>query len=368
MKQLRLVFLGLSLSSSWGNGHATTYRSLLRALSRRGHELVFLERDQPWYAQNRDLAHPDFCRLRIYPDIGALDSYREDIASADAVIVGSYVPDGIKVADFVQRHASGLTAYYDIDTPVTLAKLASRDFEYISPAAIRRFDLYLSFSAGPALHLLESCYGARKARALYCSADPDVYRPSASAAVYDLGYLGTYSADRQKGLESLLVATARALPEHRFVVAGPLYPSDLVWPRNVKRIEHVPPAEHPRFYQSCRFTLNLTRSDMVQLGYSPSVRLFEAAASGTPIISDVWRGLADIFEPKREIALARTTEDVCSVLTGWSEKRRLDVARRARQRLHAEHTPDHRARELERLLSAPRGADRAGVRNAAATA
>lgn len=349
-KPLRIVFLGLSLSSSWGNGHATTYRALLRALARRGHDLLFLERDQPWYGRNRDLAHPDFCALRFYSEVDSLSDYGREIRDADAVVLGSYVPQGIDVAKFIQRTAEGLTAFYDIDTPVTLAKLATGDLEYVSPAVIRGFDLYLSFSAGPALTLLERRYGARKARPLFCSADVSAYKPRRRTLSYDLGYLGTYSEDRQLGLERLLLAAARRLPQHRFIVAGPLYPEEIAWPANVRRVEHIPPASHARFYQSCRYTLNLTRADMARLGHSPSVRLFEAAASGTPIISDVWEGLDDIFEPGLEIILADSTEQVCAVLTGWREHRRRELAARARQRFLAQHTPEHRASELESLL------------------
>src|SRR5436190_14926758 len=255
-RKLKLVFLGLSLSSSWGNGHATTYRGLLRALRARGHEALFLERERPWYCENRDLRKPDYCRLEFYGDPTSLRKFAPEIAGADAVILGSYVPDGITVAKFALDAATGVTAFYDIDTPVTLSKLASGDFEYISPPLIRRFDLYLSFSEGAALELLETNYGARAARPLLCSVDPDAYRPSLEKPVYDLGYLGTYSEDRQAGLERLLMRPARRLPNLRFVVAGPLYPASVDWPSNVEHVPHIPPADHPRFYGSCRFTLN----------------------------------------------------------------------------------------------------------------
>jgi spore maturation protein CgeB len=349
-RRLRFVFVGLSLSSSWGNGHATTYRALLGALHERSHDILFLERDRPWYARNRDLGDPDYCRLEFYADLRDLRRYSGEIASADAVIVGSYVPDGVAVARFVLRTAKGIKAFYDIDTPVTLAKLAAGDFEYVSPAVIPRFDLYLSFSAGPALDVLERRYRARAARALYCSVDVNAYRPRRQKQRYDLGYLGTYSDDRQPALERLLLAPARRMPDLRFIVAGPLYPPDIDWPGNVHRVEHVPPEAHAEFYGGCRFTLNVTRSDMIRLGYSPSVRLFEAAAAGTPIISDVWDGIDTFFEPQREIALAQSAEDVCRILTGWSERQRRELARNARSRVLSEHTSLHRARQLEQLL------------------
>jgi spore maturation protein CgeB len=347
---VKLVVLGLSLSSSWGNGHATTYRALLRAFAGRGHEVLFLERDAPWYAAHRDLPRPDFCRLAFYDDIAGLEAWRSEAAAADAVMVGSYTPQGVAVARWVHEVAGGVTAFYDIDTPVTLARLAAGDEEYVSPAVIPLYDLYLSFTGGPALRTLEQRYGARAARALYCSVDADVYRPLPTPIRWDLSYLGTYSRDRQPALERLLVAAARAAPDLRFCVAGPQYPADIAWPANVERLEHVGPADHPAFYAASRFTLNLTRADMVAAGWSPSVRLFEAGACGAPIISDVWDGLETLFAPGREIVLADEPQAVLGALRAMPEDARRALGAAGRRRILAAHTAEHRAAEFEALL------------------
>ncbi|HET9068475.1 MAG TPA: glycosyltransferase [Amaricoccus sp.] len=347
---MKLVVLGLSLASSWGNGHATTYRSLLRAFAARGHDVVFLEREVPWYADpHRDLPDPEFCRLAFYGDLRDLERWQGEVAAADAVVVGSYVPDGVAVGRWAQETATGLVAFYDIDTPVTLVRLAAGDREYLAPELIPRYDLYLSFTGGATLRYLERAYGAPAARALYCSVDADSYRPVATPKTWDLSYLGTYSADRQPGLQSLLLDVARQKPEIRCVVAGPLYPAGIDWPANVERLEHVPPSGHPAFYSASRFTLNLTRRDMAAAGYSPSVRLFEAAACGTPIISDDWEGLDTLFRPEREIVLAADAGAVLRALQ-MPEPRRQDMADRARRRILAQHTAGHRAAELERHL------------------
>lgn len=341
-----LVVLGLSLSSSWGNGHATTYRALLRALARQGWRILFLERDVPWYASNRDLPEPDFCRLEFYRDLGELRRWSGAIAEADAVLVGSYVPDGVAVGRFVQETARGVTGFYDIDTPVTLARLRRGEHDYLSPELIPGYDLYLSFTGGPTLDLLMRHYGSPAARALYCSVDAEAYGPQEVARRWDLSYLGTYSPDRQPMLDRLLLEPARRAPDLRFAVAGPQYPADIDWPANVERLEHVAPAEHPAFYGASRYTLNVTRADMVQAGYSPSVRLFEAAACGTPVISDVWEGFGTVLRPGREIILAETTEEVLAVLRDPSPARRDALAEAARARILAEHTAEHRAAEL----------------------
>lgn len=347
---MKLVVLGLSLSSAWGNGHATTYRALLRAFVARGHEVRFLERDVPWYAAHRDLPRPDFCRLAFYPDLAALDVWRPEVEAADAVLVGSFTPDGAAVGRWVQAIAGGVTAFYDIDTPVTLGKLAAGDDEYVSAEVIPGYDLYLSFTGGPALSALEQAYGARAARALYCSVDADAYRPLPTPACWDLSYLGTYSRDRQPTLQRLLIEPARRAPHLRFCVAGAQYPADIDWPANVQRLEHVSPADHPAFYAASRFTLNVTRADMVALGWSPSVRLFEAAACGTPIISDVWDGLETLFVRDREILLADRPEAVLAALLSTSESDRTALGAAGRRRILAAHTAAHRAAEFEALL------------------
>ena len=349
---MRIVVLGLSLSSAWGNGHATTWRALLRAFAARGHDVLFLERDVPWYAARRDLPKPGFCRFALYPDLGALSDWRREIAGADAVIVGSYVPEGVAAGRLVQRIARGATAFYDIDTPVTLAKLARGDHEYISPALIPGYDLYLSFTGGPILDLIERRYGAPAARVLHCSVDPEAYKPLRRAPRWDLSYLGTWSADRQPVLDRLLVEPARRAPHLRFVVAGAQYPADIAWPANVERIEHVPPNEHAEFYAASRFTLNVTRADMVRAGWSPSVRLFEAASCATPVISDDWPGLASLFRPREEILVATGPEDVLAALDDPDGRLRQRIAAAARRRVLAEHTAQHRATELETHLLA----------------
>ncbi|MFN2473464.1 MAG: glycosyltransferase [Sphingomicrobium sp.] len=348
---MKLVVLGLSLSSSWGNGHATTYRALLRAFAQRGHNVLFLERDVPWYRGQRDLENPDFASLHFYRDLAELDRWRDVIQAADAVLVGSYVPDGVEVARRVQGWAEGVTAFYDIDTPVTLAKLARGDFEYVSPEVIPGFDIYFSFTGGPVLRRIEQVYGAPAARALYCSVDPAAYPRLDVPSKWELSYLGTYSNDRQPTLERLLLDAARALPDRRFVVAGPQYPAGIDWPANVERIEHVPPSEHAAFYASSRFTLNVTRADMIDAGWSPSVRLFEAAATGTPILSDVWEGIDDVFLPGRDILLARSTEDVVAALVGIDAKTAAAIGTAGRERVLRAHTAAHRAKQLESGLN-----------------
>ena len=348
---MKIVILGLSITSSWGNGHATTFRGLVRELTARGHDVLFLERDQPWYAENRDLPRPPFGETQLYTNVAQLKRrFGSDVRDADCVIVGSYVPDGIAVGEWVTSHADGITAFYDIDTPVTLSKLERGECEYLSQELISRYSLYLSFTGGPTLRKLECEFGSPMARPLYCSVDPELYFAERVREKWALGYLGTYSDDRQPTVDRLLLAPAAKVPDERFVIAGPQYPDSIPWPKNVERITHLEPKKHRAFYNAQRFTLNVTRADMIRAGYSPSVRLFEAAACGTPIISDDWEGLDEFFAPKKEILIASTTEDVLEILRGMPESERRAIGERARERVLAAHTAAHRAAELEAFI------------------
>ena len=353
---MNIVILGLSITSAWGNGHATTYRGLVRELAARGHDVLFLERDVPWYAQNRDLPHPPYGQTRLYPDIQQLrEAHQQVVRDADCVIVGSYVPDGIEVGHWVQATAQGVRAFYDIDTPVTLAALARGDCAYLAPDLIPRYDLYLSFAGGRALDVLEREFGSPRARPLYCSVDPALYFPEESETLWDLGYMGTYSDDRQPPLERLMLGAARQWPEGRFCVAGPQYPSDIAWPPNTARIEHLPPSEHRAWYNAQRFTLNVTRADMVRLGHSPSVRLFEAAACGVPILSDWWDGLDTFFTPGAEILVTHGPQETLQALREMPDAGRRIIGRQAQARVLSAHTAAHRASELEKNITDTKG-------------
>lgn len=351
-RPLDIVVFGLSITSAWGNGHATTYRALARALADRGHRVRFFERDAQWYASNRDLPHPPYCGVQLYSNVASLEEFFPGEITADLVVLGSFVPQGALLAEWVLPRASGVTAFYDIDTPVTVAKLKGDGCDYLTPALIPRFDLYLSFAGGPILRRLYTEWGAARPRPLLCSVDPRDYYPLPGVRKqYDLGYLGTYSVDRQPALERLLIEPARRWAAGSFCVAGAQYPQSVRWPSNVVRADHLPPSTHRLFYNSQRATLNITRADMIASGYSPSVRLFEAAACGVPIISDEWPGLEEFFTPGREILVASTTEEISMYLREMNCDDLQQVGATARKRVLAAHTAEHRARELESHVS-----------------
>ncbi|HEY1637746.1 MAG TPA: glycosyltransferase [Rhizomicrobium sp.] len=349
---MKLVVFGLTISSSWGNGHATLWRGLCHALAAQGHQVTFFEKDVSYYAGARDYWEIPGGRLVLYADWRDVQLLAQrELESADAAIVTSYCPDALIWKDLVLE-SPALHVFYDLDTPVTLGRLMrGEEVPYIGPGGLGDFDLVLSFTGGRALEILRDELGARRVAPLYGHADPDVHGRVPLNATYrsHLSYLGTYAADRQRALEMLFVEPARARPHLRFVIAGAQYPQDFPWSDNIYFVRHLPPAEHAAFFSSSRLTLNITRQDMAAMGWCPSGRLFEAALCGTPVLTDEWQGLDAFFEPESEIITAATAEDSIAALDR-SDVELAGIAKRARERVLAEHTSMHRARELVSLL------------------
>jgi spore maturation protein CgeB len=346
---MKLVIFGLSVSSSWGNGHATLWRGLIRALASLGHRVVFYERDVPYYAEHRDLTALPAGELRLYSNWEAVrQRARADVEDADVAMVTSYCPDGLAATELLCCSSGGLRVFYDLDTPVTLERLRTGDaVPYIGAQGLGDFDLVLSYTGGSALAELGQRLGARRVLPLYGSVDPQVHYPVAPADQYlaDLSYLGTYAEDRQRALLELLIEPARRLPHRRFLIGGAQYPAGFPWSDNIYFVRHLPPSEHAAFYCSSRITLNVTRAPMAELGYCPSGRLFEAAACGAPVLSDWWEGLSHFFEPGSEILVARSAQEAIAALD-TSDEQLLRMARAARDRVLRDHTAERRATQL----------------------
>ncbi|MBA2431637.1 MAG: glycosyltransferase [Chthoniobacterales bacterium] len=349
---MKLVVFGLAISSSWGNGHATLLRALFRELTARGHHIVFFERDVQYYSFSRDLHQLPGGKLIFYTSWEeVLTTARHELSDADAAMVMSYCPDGIAATELL-RASSALRLFYDMDTPVTLAKVrAGERLSYIGPRGLSDFDLVLSFTGGAALTALQEDLGARKVAPLYGWVDPEVHHPVAPNEQYraSFSYLGTYAADRQVALERLFIEPARRLPQERFSIGGAQYPPEFPWAPNIYFHRHVAPAEHPAFFCSSRLTLNLTREPMREMGWCPPGRMFEASACGAPLVSDVWEGIEDFFTPGEEILLVRTTDDAVNA-TRLTDAELTRIGRAGRERTLAEHSVSRRATEFEDLL------------------
>lgn len=354
---MKIVVFGLTISSSWGNGHATLWRGLIRALHARGHEVTFFEHDVPYYAGHRDLANAPYVNLMLYSDWNAIcDSAERACNEADVAMVTSYCPDGIAATDLVHSSRARLKTFYDLDTPITLDRLRKgEDLQYIGPDGLRDFDLVFSYTGGKGLEELQTQLGAKRTAPLYGSVDPANHFRVAPVDLFrcDLSYLGTYAADRQEALVELFIEPARKLPKRKFLIGGAQYPQEFPWTDNIFFVRHMPPPDHPAFFSSSRITLNITRQAMAEMGYCPSGRLFEAAACGTPLVSDYWEGLDEFFTPGEEIIIARETEDAIHALE-MSDDQLSRIAGAAYERTMEEHTADKRAADFESIVATSR--------------
>lgn len=358
---MKLVVFGLTMSSSWGNGHATIWRGLARGLSLRGHKVVFFEKDVPYYSSHRDLTEPEGAELVLYDTWEAIRARAQrELSGADAGIVTSYCHDALDASLLLLASRTAVKCFYDLDTPVTLkAVREGTRADYIPPYGLGDFDVVLSYTGGKAVDGLKTVLNARKVEALYGSVDPLSHGPAMPLREYaaDLSYLGTYAKDRQDALTDLFLNPADRLNDKKFMIGGALYPEDFPWKPNIYFVRHVPPPSHPSFYCSSDFTLNVTRGAMKEMGYCPSGRLFEAAACGVPVISDWWEGLDEFFEPGSEIIIAHTGDDVISALQ-MDKIEVKKIGKRARERALSEHTSLIRARELEGILEKTASAEK----------
>ncbi len=355
---MHVVIFGLTVSSSWGNGHATLWRSLIRAMLRRGHTVTFFERDVPYYAGSRDLTtFAPGGSLCLYTSI--MDVQREaktELRRADIAICTSFCPDGVTAAQWILDSDVPVRAFYDLDTPVTLSALGSDATKaYLPVEGLGGFDLVLSYTGGRALDELQSKLGAGRVAPLYGWVDPEQHFPVAPVKRFEaaLSYLGTYAADRQPALQELFLKPAALLPQTKFVIGGAQYPADFPWMANTHFVSHLEPAQHPAFFSSSTATLNITRKAMAEYGYCPSGRLFEAAACGAAILSDVWEGLDSFFTPGLELLCVGNSQDVLDGLS-LSPRELQRMAAAARERVLQLHTADMRVLELETLCEGAR--------------
>ncbi len=347
-RNLQILFFGLTISSSWGNGHATPYRALLRALHDQNINVVFYERDVPYYARHRDFDSCDYCELILYNDWETIrPSALRRAQASDIVLTASYLPEGARISEELLGLEDPLHVFYDLDTPITLNRMQTGGIDYLRADLIPQFDLYLSFTGGNILRTLEQSFGARCALPLYGCVDPDLYvrvdRQHRFAC--DLSFMGTYAPDRADCVREFFMAAAERLPHQSFLLAGAMYPTEWAWPAGVKHMEHVAPSDHPALYSSSRATLNLTRDEMARSGYCPSGRFFEASACCTPLLTDEWEGLDSFFNLEQELLVVRSTDDVVRALE-LPDADLERMARRARERTLDEHTGRQRAKQL----------------------
>lgn len=354
---LNIAFFGSSLVSSYWNGAATYYRGIIRALHARGHRVTFYEPDAHGRQQHRDIDDPDWAKVVVYRAEDATDVLRalQRARGADIVVKAS----GVGVFDgLLEREVLALRSprtrvlFWDVDAPATLERVQA-DPDDPFRALIPRFDLVLTYGGGPRVVSAYRELGARDCVPVYNALDADTHHPVAldPDLVADLGFLGNRLPDREARVGEFFFRPARLAPGQNLLLGGSGWEEGV--PANVRRLGHVSTRDHNAFNCSVRMVLNINRDSMARFGYSPPTRVFEAAGAGACLIVDAWEGIEEFLQPDSEVLVARDGEDVARYLTSIDVEQARAIGERARARLLRDHTYQHRARQLEELLSAP---------------
>lgn len=346
---------GSSLVSAYWNGAATYYRGLLRALAGLGHVITFFEPDAYGRQERRDLEAPDFARVVVYPATPAGARWAvEESRSADVVLKAS----GVGVNDALLEEGvlslqgpRTLVVYWDVDAPATLDRLAADPADPLR-GLIPRFDLVLTYGGGPPVAAGFARLGAKACVPVHNGLDPAEHRPVRPDPRFaaDLSFLGNRLPDRESRVDAFFLEAAARLPRHRFLLGGAGW-DDKPTPANVRKLGHVPTAAHNVLNCSAKAVLNINRESMARYGWSPATRVFEAAGAGACLITDEFAGLADFFEPGREILTVRNGEEVADLVKALTPARARAIGLAARRRALADHGYAKRAEPLHDILT-----------------
>lgn len=354
---MHLTFFGSSLVSSYWNGAATYYRGLIRALHGLGHTITFCEPDAYDRQKNRDLAEdPHYARVIVYSTEAERDALVERaFAESDWVIKCSGV--GIwdaELEEAVAERSGGrvMTAFLDVDAPATLGRIAADPADPFR-LHIPRYDHVLTYGGGPPVVAEYERWGARACTPIYNALDPDEHRPVEGVSVeYDILFMGNRLPDREARVEEFFFRAAALCPEHRFLLGGEGWGWKTDMPSNVTCLGHVPTSRHNAVNASARLVLNIHRDSMVQNGWSPATRMFEAAGAASCQVTDAWRGIEDFFTPGEEILVAGSAEDVAQLVRSVDDERARMIGQAGRARALADHTYTQRARQMDAVLRA----------------
>jgi spore maturation protein CgeB len=351
---MRFAFFASSLVSSYWNGAATYYRGIVRGLYDRGHTIDFYEPDAYGRQQHRDIDDPEWARVFVYEPERWRDAL-ERAAGADVVVKASGVgANDAELEAGVLELGSPTTIFWDVDAPATLARV-EHDPDEPFAELIPQYDLVLTYGGGDPVIARYRTVGARDCIPVYNALDPATHHPVPPQREFacDLAFLGNRLPDREARVDEFFLRAAALAREQRFLLGGAGW-DDKPLPANVMYRGHTPVTLHNAVNCSALAVLNVTRQDMVDNGWSPPTRVFEAAGAGACLITDAWEGIEDFLEPATEVLVAESGGEVAELLRGLTPEQAHEVGAAARERLLAEHTYANRAAQVERILAGVR--------------
>ncbi|MBO9378612.1 glycosyltransferase [Sphingomonas histidinilytica] len=351
---MKIAFYGSSLLSSYWNGAATYYRGILGELAKRGHAISFYEPDAFDRQQHRDIDPPEWVRSIVYPaTTEGLRSVLAEAADADIVVKASGVGvfDRELLEGIVERsRPHALKIFWDVDAAATLDEMSGQP-DHPVRRAVCELDLVLTYGGGPPVIEAYRRWGARRCVPVYNALDPETHHPVPADPRFraDLAFLGNRLPDREERVAEFLFEPARSLPDRHFLIGGNGW-ADAAMPANVVPVGHVYTADHNAFNSSPLAVLNIARSSMAQVGYSPATRVFEAAGAAACLITDAWEGIELFLKPGEEVLVARDGRDVAELLATLTPEQAIEIGAAALRRVRSEHSYALRAVAVDRLF------------------
>ena len=352
---MRIFAFGSSIVSSYWNGAATYYRGCYKYLARRGYDITFAEPDAYGRQEHRDNDDFSYVTSLVYQprekDGGRdLDRLLVEAAGYDIVVKHSGIGcDDSELERRVPAECSGsaMTFIWDVDAPATIHRMradAGDALRHATPG----YDAILTYGGGPLAYRGFAEFGARAYYSMYNGLDPETHFPVSPdpTLACDVVFLGNRLPDREARVEELFLRAAELAPQASFILGGEGWGGKQM-PPNVRWLGHVPTADHNRVNCSASMVLNINRASMAEFGFSPPTRVFEVAGAGTCLLCDNWPGIADCFEPEREILVVASAEDVVAALTRYDHAQRGRIGRAFHARGLADHTYAQRAAQAD---------------------
>ena len=351
---MQIAFYGSSLLSSYWNGAATYYRGIISALARKGCRTTFYEPDAFDRQKHRDIDPPEWANVVVYPsNLDAVKKVCAEAARADVVVKASGVgvfDDELLASAMANAREDAVRVFWDVDAPATLAEM-SGNADHPLRRAVPQLDMVLTYGGGPPVLAAYEGFGARRCAPIYNALDAETHFPCPTDPRFDadLAFLGNRLPDREARVEEFFFAPARRLPERSFIIGGSGWEPQHM-PPNVKAIGHVATADHNAFNTSPLAVINIARTSMAEIGFSPATRVFEAAGAGACLISDAWEGMELFLEPGVEVLIARDGGDVAEIMAALTREQAHEIGDAARRRILRQHTYDRRADDVVALL------------------
>lgn len=363
---MRIAFFGSSLVSAYWNGAATYYRGILKALHKLGYSITFFEPDAYERQKHRDLQDVPYAEDIVYaPKVPAVKTCLLRAREFDVIVKAS----GIGVFDqMLEKEILELKApnrkviFWDVDAPATLQRITADPDDPFRPL-IPEYDMIFTYDGGDPVVQAYTRFGARLCVPVYNALDADTHYPVAPQPRFraDLSFLGNRMPDRESRVREFFFKPVERMPHKQFILGGSGWEYNRPALSNLRYVGHVYTADHNAFNVSPTAVLNISRQDMADYGYSPATRVFEAAGAGACVITDKWEGLEMFLKPQTECIAVSSGDELIDLLSYLTAEQATEIGSAARRRVLSEHTYEHRAKQLNRLLTTERAKPQAFV-------